>query len=199
MKMKKAILTGLIALLLGMTAVIPASASDDLPRLVDGADLLTVEEEKDLLARLDEISERVQADIVIVTATADQIGNREQPIDYAAQFYEQHGYGYGERHEGVIFLFPIGVVGPPILETSYVLDLYVDTDTAWDSLLESSPPDYAKACSILIDNCEEAFAWTGAGGQEAPSNGPVRRVILYIIAALAIGFSVAFLYKTGKK
>ena len=38
-----------------------------LPRLVDNADLLSNEEEQSLLAQLDEISERQQCDVVIVT------------------------------------------------------------------------------------------------------------------------------------
>lgn len=41
-----------------------------LPRLVDRADLLSELEEEELEARLDEISERQQADVVVVTVNS---------------------------------------------------------------------------------------------------------------------------------
>ena len=40
------------------------------PRLVDRADLLSELEEEELEARLDEISERQQADVVVVTVNS---------------------------------------------------------------------------------------------------------------------------------
>ena len=40
------------------------------PRLADQEELLTTEEQEELLARLDEISERQQCDVVIVTVAS---------------------------------------------------------------------------------------------------------------------------------
>ncbi|MBQ6626577.1 MAG: TPM domain-containing protein, partial [Ruminococcus sp.] len=45
----------------------PAFAQSELPRLVDHADVLTDSEEADLLAQLDEVSERHQFDLVVLT------------------------------------------------------------------------------------------------------------------------------------
>ena len=59
-----------------------------LPRLVDRADLLSELEEEELEARLDEISERQQADVVVVTVNSLD-GKSAQ--DYADDFYDYNG------------------------------------------------------------------------------------------------------------
>ena len=56
-----------------------------LPRLVDRADLLSELEEEELEARLDEISERQQADVVVVTVNSLD-GKSAQ--DYADEIVE---------------------------------------------------------------------------------------------------------------
>lgn len=89
MNVKKRILTVLFALILCMVVVIPTFAASDLPRLVDNADLLTDSEESTLLSKLNEISERQQTDVVVVTA--DTLDGKT-PMDYADDFYDYNGY-----------------------------------------------------------------------------------------------------------
>ena len=72
--MKKRIFSLFFALLLLVTAAIPAFAAAEVPRLVDDAGLLSSREERDLLSRLDEISFRLGADIVVVTV--DSLGSK---------------------------------------------------------------------------------------------------------------------------
>ena len=59
----------LVLTVLAVSAIsaLPVSAAGGLPRLVDIADLLSDSEEADLSYILDEISERQQVDIVVVT------------------------------------------------------------------------------------------------------------------------------------
>ena len=109
--MKRKIILGcIIILLLGMT-VFPVCAQESdsqtlpqerlLPRLVDEADVLTVEEEADVLEKLDEISERQQFDVVI--ACINSLGG-ESAQDYADDFYDYNGYGFGEEKDGTLLL-----------------------------------------------------------------------------------------------
>ena len=73
--MKKRLMTAGFALLLTILAAMPVSAKEGesrFPRLVDGADLLTEREEGELLAKLDEISERQQLDVVVVTTDSTE-------------------------------------------------------------------------------------------------------------------------------
>ena len=70
-------------------------------RLVDQADLLTPEEETALRAKLDSISEELQFDVVLVTA--EQIGSRT-PMEFADDYFDYNGFGYGDTHDGCAFL-----------------------------------------------------------------------------------------------
>lgn len=100
--MKKIIPSLIIALLLCLTASVPAFASDgSTARLNDFADLLDDSEEQLLLAKLDEISERQQFDIAAVTA--DDLGGLSC-MEYADDFFDCNGFGYGENYDGALLL-----------------------------------------------------------------------------------------------
>ncbi len=69
-----------------------------LPRLVDEADILSSWEEEELLQMLDEISERQQFDVVIATVDST---NGKDIMDFADDYYDYNGFGFGEKHDGV--------------------------------------------------------------------------------------------------
>ena len=71
------------------------------PRLVDEANLLSASEETALQLKLDEISEQLQFDVVVVTASS--IGSRT-PMEFADDYYDYNGYGYGDTHDGCLLL-----------------------------------------------------------------------------------------------
>jgi len=86
-----------LLLLLVITAAVPAPAAAipdtrQLPRLVDQADLLSSSEERALLKELDEVSERLGFDVVVVTAMT--LGGKS-PRAYADDFFDYNGYGFG--------------------------------------------------------------------------------------------------------
>ena len=91
--MKKRIFMVYFALVLLFFPVSPVFAAEDAPRLVDGADLLTDSEETALRDKLDEISERQQVDLVIVTT--DSLEGKS-PMEFADDFYDYNGYGFGD-------------------------------------------------------------------------------------------------------
>lgn len=70
-------------------------------RLVDQADLLGPEEESALRQKLDQISEALQFDVVIVTA--QHIGTRT-PMEFADDYFDYNGFGYGKNYDGVCLL-----------------------------------------------------------------------------------------------
>ena len=83
--MKKKKTTVILALFLCIVTALPVFAEGDLPRLVDGASLLSPEEAEELLGKLDGISERQQMDIVVVTVnTLDG----KTPQAYADDFFD---------------------------------------------------------------------------------------------------------------
>ena len=62
---------------------------------------LTDSEEQELNTELDEISEKQQCDVVVVTENSLD-GKSAQ--DYADDFFDYNGYGYGDEDSGVLFL-----------------------------------------------------------------------------------------------
>lgn len=96
-----------LTLIVGLSILnIPVCAEEipqdrQLPRLVDDADLLTDSEEQELNTELDEISEKQQCDVVVVTENSLD-GKSAQ--DYADDFFDYNGYGYGDEDSAVLFL-----------------------------------------------------------------------------------------------
>lgn len=77
--MNKKLLSVFFAVLLCVVVSVPAfadTAEDYTPHLIDNADLLTGEEESNLLAKLDEISDRLSVDVAVVTE--DSIGDKHR-------------------------------------------------------------------------------------------------------------------------
>lgn len=87
----------LISALLCMSLIFCVSAAAEPERLVDNADILTPEEEAELTAMLDEISEKQKFDVVIMTTT-DLDG--QDILEYAEDVYEAGGY----RKNGMILV-----------------------------------------------------------------------------------------------
>lgn len=84
-----------------------AFASDFVPpprtltRVEDEGDILTDSEEEELRTKLDEISERHQVDVVIVTNYS--LGDKT-PMEFADDYFDYNGYGLGEDYDGVLLL-----------------------------------------------------------------------------------------------
>ena len=100
--MNKKLLSVFFAVLLCVVVSVPAfadTAEDYTPHLIDNADLLTGEEESNLLAKLDEISDRLSVDVAVVTENS--IGDKT-PREYADDFYDYNSYKYNP--DGVLLL-----------------------------------------------------------------------------------------------
>lgn len=72
-----------------------------LPRLVDSVGLLSPDQAVELTAKLDEISQRHQFDVVV--AVVPELDEREARL-FAADFFEQNGFGNGSNLDGAILL-----------------------------------------------------------------------------------------------
>ena len=70
-------------------------------RLADFADLLDDGQEEELEAKLDQVSEDYGCDVVVVT---EETLDGAVPQDYADDFFDYYGYGYGEGKDGILFL-----------------------------------------------------------------------------------------------
>ncbi|MBQ7596114.1 MAG: TPM domain-containing protein [Clostridia bacterium] len=70
-------------------------------RLVDQADLLNEADETALRKKLDDISENLQFDVVIVTT--QNTGSRS-PMEFADDYFDYYGFGYGENFDGCVLM-----------------------------------------------------------------------------------------------
>ena len=141
--MKKVIL--LIVLLL--TFAVPAMAAGDL--LVDDADLLSYEEQRNLTEKLEEACETTGLDIVIVTV--DGLGGA-YIRDYADDYYDYNCYG----NDGVLLLIDMNSRQWWISGTGIGADIFTSSviDTIGDIIEEDlSDGNYADAFETFIDRC----------------------------------------------
>lgn len=86
-----------------------------LPLVVDQADLLSDEEEKQLIARLEEISDRFGLDLAVVTVT--DFGGKT-PEAFADDFYDYNGYGRGTDADGALIVYKPGQEGQRRIQIS---------------------------------------------------------------------------------
>lgn len=70
-------------------------------RLIDEADLLSNSEESKLLSKLNRISEDNYTDVIVVTV--DSLGEKTG-TEYADDFFDDNGYGYGSNNDGILLL-----------------------------------------------------------------------------------------------
>lgn len=134
-------------------------------RLVDQADLLNEWEKEQLSKKLDEISERQQFDVVVVTVESLE---GKSPMNFADDFYDYGGYGMGDDYDGALLLVCMGSRDWRISTSGF--GIRAMTDAGMDYMSEQFLPylsdgKYAKAFDTYATLCDEFVA-------QAKSNRP---------------------------
>ncbi|MCL2184425.1 MAG: TPM domain-containing protein [Treponema sp.] len=70
-------------------------------RIIDNASLLNINEKATLSGLIDTLSRTYNFDFIILTEK--NIGSKT-PMEYAADFFDNNGYGFGNNRDGCIFL-----------------------------------------------------------------------------------------------
>ena len=149
--MKRKAISLLVSLSLLLALALGVSASVTLPIVVDNADLLTSEEETDLETKSQALRSEYEMDIVILTVeTLD--GKYAQ--QYADDYFDENGYGYGSEYSGVLFLLAMS-------EREWYIStcgdaIYLLTDRSIQQLGETavsylSEGDYYEAFDAYLD------------------------------------------------
>ena len=188
--MKKRLLSFSFALLLLLVYAIPVFAADadaetqtHDARFVDQAGLLTEGEAQELTAKLDEISERQQFEVVIVTTT-DLEG--KTPEAYADDYYDYHNYGYGKNKDGVLFLRYINGDDKKVHISTTGLGIKAFTDEEIQSTIDKMATD------ISNGNYASAFT-TFANEADKQATDAKKFPIKRLLIAFIIGIIVAFI------
>ena len=128
---------------------IPTFASADI-KVYDYANLFSTEELDELETSSKNLSETYQLDIGIVT-TNDAEGKNQ--VQYADDFYDNNGYGYGSSADGLLFLIDMDnrqiCISPCGLGEKYFTDARIDKmlDSIYDYV---SNADYYGAASNFL-------------------------------------------------
>lgn len=195
--MKRVFATVISVLLLCAVLLIPAVAAEK-PRLVDGADLLNTSEAQNVEAALNEVSERQNFDVVIVTV--DSLDGAS-PMAYADDYFDYNGYGMGKDRDGALLLIAmesrdwwISTRGYGITAlTDYGIDYIGDqiVGTLGEGEYESAFLSFAAYCDDFVRQARtgkpydtnnafrEPFDWTG--------KLLISFVVALVIALIAVG------------
>lgn len=153
-----------------------------LPLVVDNADVLTDEEEAYFLERCQAFTDEYKCEIAIVTIT-DLEGKTAQ--EYADDFYDYNGYGYGENKDGLLCLYLDGEEGQrnATLTTSGTAQMNIGDDEIEDILL-------AIAGSAKFGEFKDAFDWYIDLAEEAVKPVPP---LFWLLICLAVGMVIGLI------
>lgn len=149
-----------LALSLG-TAALADGAGDQ--RVYDQAGLFSPGEVQRLEERLAEAGAQLKADLVV--ATTDDAQGKATRL-YAADFYDQGGFGVGRDYSGVILLIDMENREAAVVSTGKMIDLLTDQriesilDDVFDALGDG---DYAQAAHNYVD---AVLRWSAQGVPE---------------------------------
>lgn len=142
------------------------------PRVVDRAYLLSADAEAALLSRLDEISQRHQLDVVVVTVNSL---DGKTPMDYADDFFDYNGYGFGENHDGILLLVSMEQRDWWISTTGYGITAFTDAGLEYISdrvVPKLSKGQYAKAFEMFAEKCDDFVTQARTGEPYDVGNMP---------------------------
>ena len=196
--MKKRMTTVFLSLLLALSVFMPINveaaeeASQEAGvRLVDMADLLNDEEEKQLSAKLNYVSDDHGMDIVVVTT--DNLEGKE-PKAYADDYFDYNGYS----PNGVLLLVSVdGSNKWHMSTTGTAIEIFNDEARAYmsDRFVECfSDGEFMDGFMIYVKGCDEILTMSENGETYKDRLG-----YKAIIISLVLGFVVAFIMAGVKK
>ena len=193
--MKRKLLSVLFAVVICFSAAIPVCAEESLSRLMDNADLLTDSEETSLLSQLDNISEKQEMDIVVVTTDSLE---GYTPQEYADNVFDYCGYGIGDNRDGLLLLVSIEDNDWHISTSGYAITAFTDAGREYMSeqfLPYLSDGEYYKAFSTYADLCDQFITQAKTDEPYDVGNLPKEpfKIWFNVLIALGIGFVFAII------
>lgn len=187
--MKKFICVCLTSLLLALTVFVCTSTATGInPRLYDKAGLLNDSESQMVRSLLDEKSESLGVDVVIVTVDEMFFGNT--PFSDATEWYEYLSYS----EDGVILYICMGTRDWQLLATGYAEDVLSDYDLRRieDAFLDDlSMGYYYDAFTSFAECTQQRFSY--ATDDEYVDEDIEFDPVTYLIISLVVGFIIALI------
>ena len=199
--MKKRITIIIMVLLLAFAAFSGLAFAQGISNNIlfsDPAYTVSDEELDSLNAKLMEISERQQCEVIIYT-TRDYYGETAQ--EYADGYYDQYGYGYGSDRSGILLVINSEDRTYAISTCGYGITAF--TDAGLDYIVEQMRPalsedDYTSALNTYADLCDQFLTQAHAG--EPYDNGTlpgqekkIDKLFVDIPVGVGAGLLISFL------
>ena len=167
-----------------MSSEIPDNRT--LPLLVDDAGLLTSGEASTLNAALEEISQRQEVDVAVITVSClpDDYYDVQK---YADDIYDYFGYGYGNSDDGILLLLTMaerewavstygyGITAFPDSMIDRIMDdcLYYISDGAYYSGFSC----FAQLCDQYITDAKNGYTYDDPYGYIGGADGPTAMLV----------------------
>lgn len=207
MRLKKFLKQGSRALILflglsvaGIGGPLRVYAEDHPARLVDDAGLLDQDEFEEVTEDLDEVSEKWQFDVVVVTT--DSLDGKTAEA-YADDYFDYNGYGYGENKDGILFLVAMNDREWHMSTTGYGITVFTDDglDYMSDEIVSDlSDEEYKEAFEEYASYCDKYLEAAKKGEPYGDGHYPLD---LFnggrLIASILVGCILAFIWGNGKK
>lgn len=187
----------LLVCMLSLSLAVPAfatSASKAIA-LIDEANLLSQDEERQLSTRLGQIGEEYHVQIVIITMDTMEGDDIDQYIEL---LYDSIGLGYGENKDGILLLVSMNPRKVAMLTNGAAHDAIAtrEEDKILDAIVDDlSDGNYADAFNTFADKCEYYLEGHANG---FPFNFGKSLLIAVVIGLLA-GLITAFCLKAQLK
>ncbi len=195
--MKKRISIFFTALLLCLVCAFPAWAGTE-SRLKDQAGLLRADEKDTLIDTLDAVSQQGEMDVVIVT-TDSLLGKTAQ--EYADDYFVDHGYGQGQKRDGILFLIDMGDQNWAIATHGSAIEVFTDAGQSY--IMDQVTPylsdgDYSEAFQTFARQCNAFITQAESGEAYDADNLPKEPFDVGVNLLIALGAGiVAALLVTG--
>lgn len=180
---KRFFLFGMI--LVFLTLAFPVSAGfEPNDRVVDNAGLLDPYDEQTLTLLLDEISERQECDVIIVTVNSL---DGKRPLTYAHDFYDKNGCGQGASRDGILLLLSMEDRDWAISTCGFGITAF--TDARQERLVSAFLPhlssgDYNRAFTRFAQDCDRIL--TTARADEIYETEGASRSFQWVWAVIAV-------------
>ena len=202
--MKKNLKTFILSLILIFTITIPvtvsAFAEDHPSRLVDQSDILTQDEKTELEGILNEISDRQKMDVVVVTTPTLE---GKTIADYANDFFDYNGYGYGPKKDGILLLLSTSDRNWQISTSGYGITVFTNDGLSYLSekfLPYLSDDEYLMAFETYARWCDDYITEASENRPYDTTNMPKEKPgMKWIFYSLLIGFTISFIIAMIKR
>ncbi|MCI7145611.1 MAG: TPM domain-containing protein [Clostridiales bacterium] len=204
--MRRKLFTIILSLILltGSVMVVSAEEGAEHPaRFVDDAYLLSEEQGEALNDKLDEISERQNCDVCIVTVNS--LGNKTS-TEFADDYYDYNGYGLGKNYDGIMLVLSMEDRDWAITTCGYGITAFTDAGQEYimDRVLPSLGEDdyvtgfdkFANQCDIFIEQARTDKPYDKG---HMPDSMTARAYVMLIIPCFIAALIISFVKRSRKK